>query len=232
MRGATLLAAAVLALLALVLVSCSSGLPRYRMEALNRSYAVRMHGGEQSKPEEYASIVDALEAGDRFLLQNEVEGAERFYLLALRKAELVERQIEDERKQLELQRLKADEERREAEQKKALEELKRKQVEQHEKEAREARKKAERVPVKEKERDVRPLPLYHTVKRGETLPQISAQPEVYGDATLWPILYRSNRDQIRDPRRIWPGQVLRIPRNIGRDDIAEARRYAQERQLP
>ncbi|WP_306535446.1 LysM peptidoglycan-binding domain-containing protein [Geobacter sp.] len=203
------------------------------MEALNRSYAVRMQGGEQSKPEEYASIVDALEAGDRFLLHNEVEGAERFYLLALRKAELVERQIEDERKQLEVQRLKADEERREAEQQKALQELKRKQVERQEKEVREARKKIERVlPVKEKERDVRPLPLYHTVKRGETLPQISAQLEVYGDATLWPILYRSNRDQIRDPRRIWPGQVLRIPRNIGREDIAEARRYAQERQLP
>lgn len=230
MRGVTLSAAA---LLALVLVSCSSALPRYRTEALSKSYVVRMQGGEQSKPEEYASITDALEAGDRFLLRNEVEEAERFYLLALRKAELVERQLEDEQNQLEVQRLKAAEERREAEKLKALDELKRKQAEQREKEAREVRRKVERVlPVKEKEREVRPLPLYHTVKRGETLPQISAQPEVYGDATLWPIIYRSNRDQIRDPRRIWPGQVLRIPRNVGKDDVAEARRYAQERQLP
>lgn len=230
MRGGTLSAAA---LLALVLMSCSSALPRYRTEALSKSYTVRMQGGEQSKPEEYASIADALEAGDRFLLRNEVKEAERFYLLALRKAELVERQLEDEQNQLEVQRLKAAEERREAEQLKALDELKRKQAEQREKEAREVRRKVERVlPVKEKEREVRPLPLYHTVKRGETLPQISAQPEVYGDATLWPIIYRSNRDQVRDPRRIWPGQVLRIPRNVGKDDIAEARRYAQERQLP
>lgn len=230
MRGVRL---PVIAVLALILASCSSSLPRYRTEALNKSYTVRMQGGEQSNPEEYASISDALEAGDRLLRHHDVEEAERFYLLALRKAELVERQIEGDRIRQEAQRLRAIEELREAEKQRALEERKRKQVEQQEKEAREVRKKAEKImPVKEKEREARPLPLYHTVKRGETLPQISAQPEVYSDASLWPIIYRSNRDQIRDPRRIWPGQVLRIPRNVGRDDIAEARRYAQERQLP
>ena len=93
--------------------------------------------------------------------------------------------------------------------------------------AQETRKKAEK-PRQNKERL---QAAYHTVKRGETLPQIAAQPDVYNDHTLWPLIYRANRDQIRDPRQIWPGQVLRIPRNIGRDDIAEARRYGQEKPL-
>jgi nucleoid-associated protein YgaU len=66
---------------------------------------------------------------------------------------------------------------------------------------------------------------------GETLPLIAAQPEVYGDATLWPLLYRANRDQIRDPRHLWPGQVLRIPRTFSREDLTEARRFAQDKQL-
>jgi nucleoid-associated protein YgaU len=75
------------------------------------------------------------------------------------------------------------------------------------------------------------LPVYHTVMRGETLPQIAGEPEAYNDQTLWPLLYRANRDQIRDPGHIRPGQVLRIPRNVSREEIAEARRYGQEKPL-
>jgi nucleoid-associated protein YgaU len=75
------------------------------------------------------------------------------------------------------------------------------------------------------------LPAYHTVMHGETLPQIAAGPEVYSDQTLWPLLYRANRDQIRDPGHIRPGQVLRIPRIISREEIAEARRYGQEKPI-
>jgi nucleoid-associated protein YgaU len=67
--------------------------------------------------------------------------------------------------------------------------------------------------------------------RGETLPQIAAQSDVYNDLTVWPLLYRANRDQIRDPGHIWPGQVLRIPRNLSREEIAEARRYSQDKPL-
>jgi nucleoid-associated protein YgaU len=191
-----------------------------------------MLGGERARSAEFASITDALEAGDRLLERNRVSDAEQYYLLALRKAELVEQQLAAEKMHLEAQRLKAEEERRKAERQRALEQQKRKKIEERESEVREARKKGEKVvAVKEKEREVRHLPSVHTVKRGETLPQIAAQSDVYGDAFLWPLIYRANRDQIRDPKRIWPGQVLRIPRNVGRDDIAEALRHAQERRL-
>ena len=49
----------------------------------------------------------------------------------------------------------------------------------------------------------------HVVQPGETLWHIAAQ--VAGDPHLWPRLYRANRDQIVDPSRLHPGQVLSIP---------------------
>ena len=74
-----------------------------------------------------------------------------------------------------------------------------------------------------------PLPTSYTVRRGETLPQISARTEIYNDSTLWPIIYRANRDQIRDPKRLWPGQVFVIPRNFTRAEADEARRYSNKK---
>jgi nucleoid-associated protein YgaU len=50
----------------------------------------------------------------------------------------------------------------------------------------------------------------HEVRPGETLTRIAAL--TLGDAALWPALYRANRDQIRDPARLYPGQKLAIPR--------------------
>jgi nucleoid-associated protein YgaU len=49
----------------------------------------------------------------------------------------------------------------------------------------------------------------HEVRPGDTLTAIAAR--TLGDAALWPALYRANRDQIRDPARLYPGQKLAIP---------------------
>ncbi|NNL87088.1 MAG: LysM peptidoglycan-binding domain-containing protein [Myxococcales bacterium] len=48
-----------------------------------------------------------------------------------------------------------------------------------------------------------------TVHSGETLSLI-AQNHL-GDASLWPAIYLANRDQIKEPSRIYPGQRLTIP---------------------
>ena len=48
-----------------------------------------------------------------------------------------------------------------------------------------------------------------TVEPGDTLGEIAT--EEYGDATLWPRIYRANDDQIEDPDLIYPGQRLDIP---------------------
>ncbi|MDH5565979.1 MAG: LysM peptidoglycan-binding domain-containing protein [Myxococcales bacterium] len=49
----------------------------------------------------------------------------------------------------------------------------------------------------------------HIVQSGETLWHIAAT--VAGDPGVWPQIYRANRDQIVDPSRLYPGQVLAIP---------------------
>ncbi|KAF1689410.1 LysM peptidoglycan-binding domain-containing protein [Pseudoxanthomonas taiwanensis] len=47
------------------------------------------------------------------------------------------------------------------------------------------------------------------VQKGDSLSKIAKR--FYGDANAWPRIFEANRDQISDPDRIHPGQVLRIP---------------------
>lgn len=64
----------------------------------------------------------------------------------------------------------------------------------------------------------------HEVQPGETLWAIAAT--TIGDATLWPALYRANRDQIKNPTLVYPGQRLTIPA-IDPSTRAELRREAR-----
>jgi LysM repeat protein len=50
----------------------------------------------------------------------------------------------------------------------------------------------------------------YRVKAGDTLPNIAARPDVYGDSTKWKRI--ANANGIRDPRTLKVGQVLKIPR--------------------
>ncbi|MDJ0867518.1 MAG: LysM peptidoglycan-binding domain-containing protein [Myxococcota bacterium] len=50
----------------------------------------------------------------------------------------------------------------------------------------------------------------YEVRPGDTLWKIARR--TVGDPTLWPALYRANRDQIKDPALLYPGQKLAIPR--------------------
>jgi nucleoid-associated protein YgaU len=68
----------------------------------------------------------------------------------------------------------------------------------------------------------------YIVGEGETLWTISAQPQVYGEGLLWPLLYQANRDQIKDPRQIFPGQTLDIRRDMTSEEQEEARQRARE----
>lgn len=75
----------------------------------------------------------------------------------------------------------------------------------------------------------RPLvrPAAYRVRGGETLWTIAARKDIYGDALLWPLIYQANRDQIKDPRQIYPGQSLAIPRKLSDQDKEEAREKAR-----
>lgn len=67
----------------------------------------------------------------------------------------------------------------------------------------------------------------YTVAEGETLWTIAARRDVYSDALLWPLIYKANRDQIKDPRQIYPGQSLTIPRDFSEQDRETAREVAR-----
>jgi len=52
-------------------------------------------------------------------------------------------------------------------------------------------------------------PQTYTVKPGDTLSKIAKQ--YLGDANAYPAIFEANRDQLSDPDKIKPGQVLKIP---------------------
>jgi nucleoid-associated protein YgaU len=80
----------------------------------------------------------------------------------------------------------------------------------------------------EEESRVDNRPTSYTVMEGENLFAIASRKRVYGDALLWPLIYKANRDQIKDPQQIYPGQRLTIPRDISDLDMEEARTTARE----
>ena len=49
----------------------------------------------------------------------------------------------------------------------------------------------------------------YTVVSGDTLSKIAQK--YYGDAALYTKIFEANRDVLRDPNKIMPGQKLRIP---------------------
>lgn len=49
----------------------------------------------------------------------------------------------------------------------------------------------------------------YTVKAGDSLSKISKQ--LYGDANQYMRIFEANRDQLKDPNLIQPGQQLKIP---------------------
>ncbi|MBJ6981904.1 LysM peptidoglycan-binding domain-containing protein [Luteimonas sp. MC1572] len=49
----------------------------------------------------------------------------------------------------------------------------------------------------------------YTVQKGDTLSHIAKAQ--YGKASQWRRIFDANRDQLDDPDRIQPGQVLKIP---------------------
>ncbi|HEY6871914.1 MAG TPA: LysM peptidoglycan-binding domain-containing protein [Geobacteraceae bacterium] len=221
---------AIAALAVTVLSGCASTPPRWRQDAMIVLDAARLEGADKAFPAEYGSARDTFDRGEALLSGHEVADAETFYHFALLKGQLLEQNFAaDKVRRAEEARRTILEEKREAERQRALLDEQRRAVQEKVRAAEaESKAKVEKPRQQPKER---PLPNYHTVKRGETLPQIAAMSDVYNDYRLWPLLYRANRDQISDPRHIWPGQVLRIPRNLSRDEIGEARRYALEKPI-
>lgn len=55
-------------------------------------------------------------------------------------------------------------------------------------------------------------PITYTVKAGDSLSKIAKH--LLGDAGAYTEIFNANRDQLSDPDKIQPGQVLRIPQKV------------------
>jgi len=52
-------------------------------------------------------------------------------------------------------------------------------------------------------------PTQYVVKKGDSLWRIAGR--VYGNPLKWPRIYRANKEEIKNPNRIYPNMVLTIP---------------------
>jgi LysM repeat protein len=68
----------------------------------------------------------------------------------------------------------------------------------------------------------------YVVQKGDTLWAISDHDGAYADSTQWPLLFKTNRDQITDPDQISPGQVLIIQKGQSLDEIQHAKQLAKD----
>ena len=69
----------------------------------------------------------------------------------------------------------------------------------------------------------------YTVVRGDNLWNISGKSDIYGDPYQWPLIYKANRSQIKDPDLIFPGQNFAIDRSASSSEIDAAINHARTR---
>ncbi len=217
-----------------LLVSCAAPAPTWRMQAAKLVDKLNRQDAPKLLSQEYQNLLETYEHGEAVLfVQKNDRKADEFYLMTLQKGSVLlrdlktlkEERLAEERRRAAKEAARAEEERLARE---AAEAVERQRLLEQRRAAEEAAAHAARssAPVRE---SAPSQPATYTVRRGETLPQIAARGEIYNDSSLWPLIYRANRDQIRDPKRLWPGQSLRIPRRFTREEALEAKRYSGKR---
>jgi len=212
--------------LAAILWGCAKP-PREELQAARMAVArAYTAGAPELAPAEYQAANDALSDGERLARDGNYQMAREILPFAETNAHRAILKAREEQAIRELQKIRAQQQ---AEQAKQAErpiqpESKRPPTE--------STKKAISLPppVKRKPPSEPPPPplTRYVVNEGEVLWGIAARKDVYADPLLWPILYKANRDQIKDPRRIYPGQVLSIPRGISNAETQEARETARD----
>ncbi|MEO3998663.1 LysM peptidoglycan-binding domain-containing protein [Mesorhizobium sp. CAU 1732] len=68
------------------------------------------------------------------------------------------------------------------------------------------------------------------IRRGDSLWRISRR--VYGMGVRYSTIYLANQDQIRNPDRIWPGQVFSVPRETAEGEEADMEAIGEQSVLP
>ncbi|CAN7439781.1 LysM peptidoglycan-binding domain-containing protein [Mesorhizobium sp. LjNodule214] len=68
------------------------------------------------------------------------------------------------------------------------------------------------------------------IRRNDTLWRISRR--VYGRGVRYSTIYLANQDQIRDPDRIWPGQVFKVPQKSKEGEDADLKAMGDQMTAP
>ena len=69
----------------------------------------------------------------------------------------------------------------------------------------------------------------YQVMTGDNLWNISGKEAVYANPYQWPLIYKANRDKIKDADLIYAGQVFDIDRNASSSDVNAAVEHAKTR---
>lgn len=81
-------------------------------------------------------------------------------------------------------------------------------------------------PMELYEQNYAKLPTSHKVVKGECLWWIAEYKDIYNDPFMWPLIYKANRDQIKNPDLIYPNQIFTIPRDFSLDELKASRKMA------
>ena len=228
-------------LLIVALIVLTSGCARQPTESLEgakgsvaRAYAA---GAAQYASGEYQLASSALQAAEIQVKNGEYSKASRTLVLAERYSEVALSLTIERKEQQAVERQRIAEEQRLAElakQRELKRQSKLKEQQEHKKKQVKPKPKKLAPVVIEKAPTVvvKVEPIKQVeVRAGDNLAIIAARTEVYEDALLWPLIYKANRDQIKDPKEIFSGQILRVPRDKSRDEAEAARQEARELNL-
>ena len=69
----------------------------------------------------------------------------------------------------------------------------------------------------------------YLVVRGDSLWKISGKPDIYNNPYHWPLIYKANRDKIKDADLIYAGQELTIERGSSQEEMDAAVNHAKTR---
>ncbi len=77
--------------------------------------------------------------------------------------------------------------------------------------------------------ELRAATIQYEVVRGDSLWGIASRPDTYNNPYEWPLIFKANRDKIRDADLIYPGQVFSIDRNPSAAEVDAAIEHARTR---
>jgi len=69
---------------------------------------------------------------------------------------------------------------------------------------------------------------HYTVAEKDTLWGIAGKSDIYSDSFQWPLIFKANRDSIKDPDLIYPKQDFVIQKGLADEDVAHAKSLAMK----